>query len=283
MAVILALLASALWGSADFGGGVLSRRLSPLVVVLLTQTVALVGIVGLLLIVRYEPVAGDYLWYAVASGVVGPIALYVFYRALAIGPMGLVAPVAATGVVIPVAASLVAGERPSAPQFAGIGLAVVGVVFASGPEWRGDAGAGRRGVLLAALSAVGFGTVFVLIARSAQGDVATTLLVQRTTNVALGLLLVALLVRGSLRRSTGVPSVRDLPLLVFVGLADVAANGAYGLASRSGLVSIVAVLASLYPVVTVLLARQLLGERMRSVQRAGTVAALGGVVLLAAG
>jgi drug/metabolite transporter (DMT)-like permease len=108
--------------------------------------------------------------------------------------------------------------------------------------------------------------------------VVTALLVQRAINVVLGVLLVARVARAVPR-----PARRDLPSLVFVGLADVAANGVFVLASRSGLVSVVAVLASLYPVVTVLLARQLLGERLRGVQRAGTVTALGGVALLTAG
>jgi len=279
MAVVLALAASALWGSADFGGGLLSRRLSPLAVVFLSQLVALFGIIGLLFATGHEPLVGNYLWYAAASGVVGPLALFALYRALSIGPMGLVAPIAATGVLIPVFVGMVQGERPSTVQFAGVALAVIGVVLASGPELGGAARGHRRlGLLLAAAAAVGFGALFALIARSAEGDLATALLVQRTINVMLGVLLVALVVRAAPR-----PARKDLPLLVFVGLADVAANAAFALASRSGLVSVVAVLASLYPVVTVLLARQLLGERLRGVQRAGTVVALGGVVLLAAG
>jgi drug/metabolite transporter (DMT)-like permease len=217
---------------------------------------------------------------------VGPGALAAFYRALALGTMGVVAPVAALGVVVPVVAGLVAGETPSGLQLAGIAVAVVGVVLACGPELRGAGRGGAAPLLLAGVAALGFGTVFVLLAegsageRAGVGDVVLVLLVMRATSVVL-LAVLAVLRRG-VARSARVHGA-DLPALALIGLFDVGANGTFAVASQSDLVSVTAVLASLYPVVTALLAWRLHGERLTWLQVVGVAAALSGVVLLAAG
>lgn len=276
MSALLALTSSGLWGAADFYGGLLSRRLRTLAVVVVSQAFALLAIAAVVLggaLASGVPPVGSYLLYGVVCGLVGPAALAAFYRALALGPMGLVAPVASTGVAVPVLAGVVGGERLLPAHVAGIVVAIAGIVLASGPELRRGERAGV-GLLLAAAAAVGFGCVLVLIAAGSETSVPMTLLAQRATNLVVGV--AALLVA---RQRLGLQA-GDLRLLAFVGLADMAANGTYGLASQGGLLTVSAVLASLYPVVTALLARQLLGERLRSIQLVGVGAALGGVCLL---
>jgi drug/metabolite transporter (DMT)-like permease len=279
VAAALALLSSLLWGTADFLGGTASRRLDALHVVLVSQAVALVGLVPLVALLGPDLAAATVVT-GVLAGLVGPVALLAFYRGLALGTMGVVAPIAALGVVVPVVAGLLAGEDPSAPQSAGIVVAVIGVVGASGPELRGG---GRRPLVLAMGAAVGFGMVFVLLAEGSAdagtGEVVLVLLAMRATSV---LLLGGLVVARSGPAAITVPR-RDLPTLALVGAFDVGANGTFAVATQSDLVSVVAVLASLYPAVTAVLAWQLHGERLRPLQLAGVGTALMGVVLLSAG
>jgi drug/metabolite transporter (DMT)-like permease len=277
--VVLSLLASLLWGTADFLGGTVTRRLATTTVVGLSQLVALVGLVPVALLTGALDEPRAYVLPGIAAGVVGPLALAAFYRALAVGTMGVVAPVAALGVVVPVVAGLAGGESPSGLQLVGIAAAVVGVVLASGPELSGG---GAKPLLLAAVAALGFGTIFLLLAEGSGsgtlGAVVMTLLTMRLTTV---LLLGALLLgtRGSVRDV----GRRDLPALVAIGGFDVGANAAFAIASQSDLISVTAVLASLYPVVTILLARQVHGERLVGPQLPGVALALVGVVLLAGG
>lgn len=299
MTAALALLSSVLWGAADFLGGTASRRVHPVAVVGLSQALALVGLVVVATLTGELDAPLGYLPWAVAGGAVGLIALVAFYAALAVGTMGVVAPVAATGAAVPVVIGLARGEQPSALQLAGIAVAVVGVVLASGPELRpaaevlSAAGSGQvttatrpsgrtrwsAGVplLLAGVAAVGFGLVLVLVAEGSRHSAVMTLLGMRVTSV------VAVTVVAVGRRSAGGLSRSDLPLIAAIGAGDTLANGAYAVASQDGLVSVTAVLASLYPAVTVLLARLVHGERMRRIQNAGCLAALLGVALIASG
>jgi drug/metabolite transporter (DMT)-like permease len=273
--VLLALCSSLLWGTSDFLGGTAARRLASLVVVGGSQALALVLLVPLVVAFGDRP---DHLWAGPVAGLAGLIGLGCFYAALASGTMGVIAPIAASGAAVPVVYALLRGESPSGVQVAGIAVALVGVVLASGPELSG--GASPRPLLLALVSALGFGTVAVVLAEGSKGPdgaVLSTLLLMRVTSV--GLLLLAWAVT---RTATGLVR-RDLGVLLAVGMGDVAANGLYAVATRSGLLSVTAVLASLYPVVTVLLARQLHAERLLSVQVVGIIGVLGGVGLLAAG
>jgi drug/metabolite transporter (DMT)-like permease len=276
VAVLLALLSSALWGLSDFLGGTLARRLPALVVVAVSQGAALFALLPLVALLG-APTS----WVpGLLAGVAGAIGLACFYGALAQGTMGVVAPLAATGAVVPVVVGLVRGEQPGALQAAGIVVALLGVVLASGPELTG--GASSRPLLLAAVAAVCFGTVMTLLAEGSDGPagaVLVTMLALRVSQVAL--VLPAALVRGELSRGTG--WVAALPLLLVVGAVDVTANSAFAFATRGGLLSVVAVLGSLYPVVTVLLARQVHRERLRAVQVAGVAGTLLGVALLSAG
>ncbi len=140
MAVTLALLASVLWGGADFLGGTAARRLPVAGVVLASQGAALVGLVVVAAAVGAYDDALGYLGWAVAAACVGVVALVAFYAALAAGTMGVVAPVAALGVVVPVAVGVAAGDRPGPAQAVGVAVGIVGVVLASGPELRDPSG-----------------------------------------------------------------------------------------------------------------------------------------------
>ncbi|RVU23876.1 hypothetical protein EOT10_17610 [Streptomyces antnestii] len=288
MTALFALATSLLWGLADFGGGLLTRRTPALTVVVVSQGIAVAVLGTVVAVTGAWSEAGPQLWFAAAAGLVGPVAMLAFYKALALGPMGVVSPLGSLGVVVPLGVGLVLGERPGLLQFAGIGVAVVGVVLAGGPQFRG-APVQRQAVLLTLLAAFGFGAVMALI-----GEASTTvtglflaLFVQRVTNVvAGGAALFVSVMRGApaLPEDGGLRAVRSaLPALAFVGLADVAANGTYSMAAQHGPVTVAAVLASLYPVVTALAARGFLSERLRGVQAAGAGLALLGTVLLATG
>ncbi|MER7520543.1 DMT family transporter [Streptomyces sp. NPDC126499] len=289
MTALFALATSLLWGLADFGGGLLTRRFPALTVVVVSQTIAVVVLGTLVLATGALSEAGPRLWYAVAAGAVGPVAMLAFYKALALGPMGVVSPLGSLGVVVPVAVGLLLGDRPGLLQFAGIVVAIAGVVLAGGPELRG-APVQRQAVLLTLVAAFGFGAVMALIAEASTTltGLFLALFVQRVTNVAVGGGALWLSVRRggrALPEGGGGPRAvaAAVPALAFVGLADVAANGTYALAAQHGPVTIAAVLASLYPVVTALAARGVLKERLRSVQAAGAGLALVGTVLLATG
>jgi drug/metabolite transporter (DMT)-like permease len=209
--------------------------------------------------------------------VAGAIGIVAFYQALAIGTMGVVAPIAALGVVVPVIAGLIQGDRPSAFQDAGVAVAIIGIVLASGPELRRgeDRAAAARPLWMAAGAAIGFGVVFVAIAHGARTNTYMTLVVMRTAAVLL-MVVFAAITSTSLR-----VGMSDLPMLCLVGVFDVGANVTFAYATRHGLLSLVSVLSSLYPAVTVVLARVVHSEQLARVQLAGVVAALGGVVLIA--
>lgn len=278
MATALALLASLLWGTADFLGGTAARRLAATAVVAISQTFALVGLIVVAVATSAFGSDAGYIGWALGAAVVGVVALSCFYAALAEGTMGVVAPIAAVGVVVPVVVGIGQGDRPGVLQAIGVLLAFAGVFLAAGPQ-RDEAGerASRRPLILAAIAAVGFGSVLVCVAHGARSSTVMTLLTMRATSV---LLLGLLAVTGRAAISAG---ARDLPLLAVIGAGDVGANAAMAVASTRGLLSVVAVLSSLYPAVTVLLARIVHAERLTRIQTAGVVAALAGVSLIASG
>ncbi len=273
----LALLSSGMWGSADFFGGLVSKRLPAMAVVGWSQAVALlVGAVAAVVTTAYTAPTGWWPW-ALLAGVSGSVGLVAFYAALANGTMGVVSPIAGLGAVVPVAAGMLAGERPSGLQVTGILLALAGTALASGPEVIGRGSrAGLRPVLLALVAAIAFGFALLAIGRGSEFSALMTLVGVRATSVT-GFLLVAV----SLRTLGGVVT-RDVPALAGIGLADMAANLCFGVATTMGLLSVTAVLGSLYPVATVLLARLVLKERLLRVQWVGIAVALAGVGLIAA-
>lgn len=285
MTALFALATSLLWGLADFGGGLLTRRTPALTVVVVSQSIAAVVLGAIVLATGGWSAAGPQLWFAVAAGLVGPVALLSFYKALALGPMGVVSPLGSLAVAVPIGVGLFLGERPGLAQIAGIAVAVAGVVLAGGPQLRG-APVQRQAILLTLIAAAGFGTVFALIAEASSSvtGLFLALFVQRLTNVFTGGAALALSVRrGAPALPEGGFPWASLPALAFVGLADVAANGTYSVAAQHGPVTVAAVLASLYPVVTALAARGVLRERLQGVQATGAALALVGTVLLATG
>ncbi|MGW4684878.1 EamA family transporter [Streptomyces sp. NPDC004244] len=288
MTSLFALATALLWGLADFGGGLLTRRLPALTVVVASQVLAVLALGSVVFATSAWQEAGPQLWFAVAAGLVGPVAMFSFYKALALGPMGVVSPLGSLGVVVPVAVGLAMGEQPGLGQVTGIAIAVVGIVLAGGPELRG-APVQRQAVVLTLTAAFGFGAVMALISHASDSvtGLFLALFVQRVTNVGAGGGVLWLRSRRgapALPEGTGLRTLwRLLPALGFVGLADVAANGTYSVAAQNGPVTVAAVLSSLYPVITALAAFAVLRERLRAVQAAGAGLALAGTVLLAAG
>jgi drug/metabolite transporter (DMT)-like permease len=277
--IALGLAASLTWGTADFLGGLQARRIPVVAVVLGSQLAGLVLVV-IAAAIRGEPIpGGDFLLFASLSSVGGIIGLTAFYKGLSIGAMGVVAPLSSTAAVIPVVVGVATGDRPSVLQGVGVAVAIAGVILA-GREASDEAKTSRAvsaGVGFALISAVGFGFFFLAMDRASDGDVLWAVVVNRTVSATL--LGVALLIT---RPKIGLKP-RDMRVLVLVGVMDTAANGLFAIAATKGLVSVVAVLSSLYPVMTVILARVVLHERLHRIQRIGAATALAGVVLISAG
>lgn len=264
-----------LWGAADFGGGLASRRLPSMVVVGWSQAAAFVALVGGALITHTGVPDGEWLLWGLLTGLAGATGLVCFYQALSIGTMGVVSPIGGLGALVPVVADLIAGQLPSGVQAVGMAVALIGAVAASGPELSGKAS--PASVVLAAVAGLMFGLTFLGMDRGAETSPLYTAIGMRLSSLLIfGALAVALGTLGGVGRS-------DVPMLVAIGIADGGANLVFSVASTLGLVSVVSVLGSLYPVVTVLLARAFLAERLRPVQIFGAIAALGGVALVSLG
>lgn len=278
MAAFLALLSSVVWGTSDYLGGVASRRLPPVAVVGWSQAVALVAVSAAAVVTGEVGAPTGWFRWSVLAGAAGAAGLAAFYTALARGTMGVVSPLAALGVVVPVLGGLAAGDRPSGLQVAGMALGFAGAVAAAGPELSGRAlrSAEARSVLLALAAGFLFGVALLGIQRAAEYSPLMTTVGMRLTSVTI------FVVVGLVARSAGGVTRRDFPFLGLIGVMDVGANLLFGLASTRGLDSVVAVLGAVYPVVTVLLGAVLLRERLARVQQVGVVLALGGVALLAA-
>jgi drug/metabolite transporter (DMT)-like permease len=273
-AVILALSSSLTWGASDFFGGLQTRR-RPLTTVMVFSLGAGFLALLLVLIIRGEGPPGGSGWiaWAALASVCGISGLAAFYRGLAIGAMGVVAPISSAAAAVPLAVGLAIGERPHPLQAIGIALAIGGVVLAS----REEGGASAAGTGLAIIAALGFGGFFVAIDQASKADVMWALTVSRAFSFA-ALLAAALAVRPRMPSTTA-----DVASLAAIGLLDTSANLLFALATTRGLVSVVAVLGSLYPIITVLLARFFLDERLHSLQRVGAVGALAGAALISAG
>ena len=290
MAYLFAIASAALYGAADFLGGMASRRASTMAVVVWSQAAGLVMLLLVLpLLPDASPSRSDWFWGAVA-GIAGSIGVGLLYRALAIGTMAVVAPTTAVcAVVIPVMAGLLAGERLTAQTIAGIGLAVVAIVLVSratpvGRTLSGSPGAPDtarpteprvpRGVGIAFLSGVAIGFFFLALARTAPAAGMWPLVASRA---------ISLVLFGGLGLAAAQPMMMASPvarIAIGGGVVDMAANALYLAATRYGALSIVVTLASLYPASTVILARVVLGERLSRWQIAGVVCALGAIVLI---
>jgi drug/metabolite transporter (DMT)-like permease len=281
VAIALALVASLSWGFADFVAGLKSRALPLLTVMAVSQVMGLT-VIGAVVAVRGAgpPAGSDFALFAALAAVAGLGGLAAFYRGLSVGAMAVVAPISGLAAGVPVVFGLLQGERPSALQGVGIAFAMAGVALAAREKEPETAGATRTasGVGLALVAALGFGSFFVALDRaSEEGDALWAILANRVAGVTM-LAGLCLVLRPSLRLARP-----DLAALAAVGILDMGANTLYALATRHGLVSVVAVLSSLYPVVVVALAYAVLKERVRPVQAVGAAAALAGVAMIVAG
>jgi drug/metabolite transporter (DMT)-like permease len=278
-AVVLALAASVSWGVADFLGGFNSRKVAVATVLLISQSVGLAMMLPLAALRGAPLLDGPAAMFAVAGSASGLVGVACLYRGMAVGAVSIVAPISATGAAVPVVFGLLRGERATPTQSIGIILALVGIVLASRVASHSDQ-AGRagfaRGVGLALAAALGFGGFFVFLHEASVKDVLWASALQRLTGVGI-LVIASLLLRPSLAVGWA-----QVPGLLSVGVLDTGANVLYALASTLGLVSLAAVLASLFPVVTVVLARVVLHERVSVSQGTGVLCALAGVALIAA-
>lgn len=271
--LLLALGASLAWGISDFTGPLFSRTLGILRVLFWGQLGGVLAL-AVAVVIRGEAPAGWQVLFAIFAAIGGMLGLVAYYRGMEIGVMSVVAPIAGVSAVIPVVFGIATGDSPSPVQVAGIAVALLGVGLAS-VEHSGGRPRIAAGVGLALLAALGFGFYFPWMHAAGKVDFWWASLIFRTT----ALLIVGAAVaakRPALRLSP-----RNLAIVVAVGLGDTVGNVLFAASSGHGLVSLTAVLASLYPVVTVLLAAAVLHERVAPMQRAGIVLTLTGVVLIA--
>ncbi len=274
--VLCSLAAAAAYGAADFCGGLASRRVATLAVVVLSQLAGLVVLVVVHPFIPSHAVAADYGWGALA-GICGGIGIALLYHALSIGRMGVVSPITAVlAAALPVAVGVVRGEHLSVAQSSGIAIALVAIVLISiSTEANGTREIATAGVREAILSGIALGGFYIFLAIPSRTAGLDPLLGARAASVVL-LGCTALIARTNLR-----PSWPSLRLILFGGVLDMSANALYVLAAYSGYLSIAAVLTSLYPASTVFLARIVLRERLQPSQWAGVLLALVGVALIA--
>lgn len=265
---------------SDFLGGLQSRFMPVLAVLMVTQPAGLVIAVCALPLFGADALTSGEVLLAFAGGAAAMAGLGAFYTAMAMGTMSVVAPIAALGVVVPVGVGLARGEEPGALAFAGLAVAIAGVVVLSTEE-RSDAdpALARKTIFLALLSALGFGGFFTLLdVASANIDQPGWVIVAARAGGVAATLAAAAVVRPSL---AGIPE--RWRALVAIGFFDIAANSLFALASTMGLLPVVAVGGSMYPAFTIVLAHFVLGERLRAPQKAGVGLALAGVAMIAGG
>ena len=276
MASLLAILSSILWGGADFFGGKLSKRYQAIAVTAVSQAFGLLIGITIILVssswIKPNLSWDGYFLSGVCAGLLGFLGLIAFYTGLATGRMGVVAPISALSVLIPLTIAFINGEKPSSTQLLGMGIALTGAVFASGPELKG--GLAVKPIVLAVIAAFGFGTAIAFIARGSASSAIMTMTTMRFSTFIVALLLFARF------RTTGGFKKKDMPLLVGIGAADFIANLLLGVATTKGLVSLAVVLGSLYPIVTALLAFKILHERLHKIQYVGIGFAIAGVAVI---
>ena len=278
----LALASGLTWGSADFVGGVMSRRLPTAVVMAVSQGAGLILTTGFVIALGEPRPEGRFLVAGALGGVAGAIGLASLYRGLAVGRMSIIAPIAALSGAVPVIVGFLQGERPEPLQLAGMAIAGAGVLLAvRAPEPPGETtagSAGTRGIGLALMAALFLGLFVTSLDAAGEASPLWASLTIRLVSVPLFVVAAVATARHA-RRPTG----RQVGILAGVGALDNGANVMFALAAREGLLTLVSVLGSLYPVATVLLARWFLHERLARWQVAGVAAAFVGVTVIAAG
>jgi drug/metabolite transporter (DMT)-like permease len=278
IAGLLAVLSSLAYGAADFLGGLATKRGSTVFSAVVWSQAT--GLLVVLLVLPFFPPASpalaDLAWGA-ATGLAGGVGLALLYRGLAVGTMSVVAPVTAVcAVIIPVGAGVAMGERPARIAVAGVALALVSIVLIS-QSGREEGKDPRTGVPIAIASGIAIGFFLVFLERTGPTAGLWPLVPARIVSVSL------IAACGLVARQRLLPQRSSWPIVVGGGALDMAANVFYLLAVRQGPLSIVATLTSLYPAGTILLARIVLGERLRLVQQAGVACAVLAIVLIVSG
>jgi drug/metabolite transporter (DMT)-like permease len=276
VAVVLALASAAVYGASDFLGGLASRRASVFGVVALSQGIGLVAVLGLLPWLGGPVTPADLGWGA-AAGAAGALGLVVFFRTLARGTMSVIAPVTAvTAAAVPVLVGVLSGDVIGPWTAAGIALALAAVVLVSAEGGLSALRSARPASLAPALAAgAAFGLFFVALDRTSTESGLTPLVTARLASL---LLVVGIAAVGRQSLRVGRPA---LPLVALSGVGDMSANALFLLATQQdGPLAITGVLASLYPVSTVVLAQVLLRERLAAAQLTGLGTAVAAVVLI---
>jgi uncharacterized membrane protein len=283
MVTVFALAAALLYGSADFLGGAATRRAHVLSVLLVSGPAGVV-VVGLAAVLAGEPLRVPGLAWGACAGAAGGVGFVFFYAGLAAGPMSVVAPVSAlVSTVLPVAVALADGERPGARVYAGALICVAAIVLVSSGSSQTSDGTPvswhttARGVGYGIVSGVAFGMFFLFIRNGGESGALWPVVAARVAGTLIFLAAAAATRTGPLRRR---PDGRLFAAALGAGVLDASANVSYVLATRAGLFGLAVVLTSLYPGVTVLLARFVLGEQMRWARRAGLALAAAGVILV---
>lgn len=275
MTVVLGLLAAALYGIADFAGGVSSRRANALTVLLISYPIGAV-LVAALLPLFPGVVDGRVVLFGALGGVAGLLGVILLYSLMTVAPINVISPVTAVlSVIVPVVVGVGIGERPHLLAWGGVALGLLAVVLTS--RTRQDHPHGRVGLrilLLAVLAGLGFGLYFVFLARAGDHSGLWPLVISRIVSA----LLIVPIALG--RRAVTSISAGTVGIVVVAGTGDALANLAFLIASRHGLLSLASVLTSLYPAITVLLAMVLLKEHASPVQRIGLGLAVAAVVLI---
>jgi drug/metabolite transporter (DMT)-like permease len=278
-AALLALLGAVSWGTGDFFGGLASRRAHVLTVLVVSQAVGLLGVATWVVLSGDSPPGLGDILPAAGAGVAGATGLAALYRGMAIGAMGIVAPISAVSPAVPLGVDLLRGDAPAALQWGGIVTALAGVVLLAREPSGGRVGrAGlAAGVSLALVAALGFGLFIVGLDAASDGGATWAVVVARTSSTLVALC-AALVLSVPLR-----PPPSLVPAIVAVGVFDTTANVLVALATTHGSAGIVAVLSALYPLTTIVLAWIFLSERLDRTQRAGGALALAGAALVAVG
>ncbi len=279
LAIALALGSSACYGVSNFIGPQLARRHTIVTILVVSQVAALICCVVYLAADRVAPLPAGSMLLALLAGVGNGAGLIGFYKAAELGPLSIVAPIGATGAIVPVAYGLATGDTLKATQVAGVVLAMSGAALAARADPQGERSQARypdprASVIWALGSAVAFGVFLTALPKASVDGRAWALFDAR-----LALLVLLLLWAG--RRIGGLRASWDLPLMAVPGLLLVAGTVLYTVAADHGQLSLVSVVGSLFPVVTVGLGVVLLGERLSRAQAIGVTAAMAGVVLIA--
>ena len=278
MAIGLALISSLLWGSADFQGGRMAKKHPAFAVTGLSQAIGLLfGVIVVAISGGWEVPRFDsqgYFISGVFAGIAGYLGLSCLYAGLATGRMGVVSPISSLSAIIPATYALIQGEKLLLLQGIGIVVALTGAFCASGPEV--SKGLSLKPLALALGAALGFGVSLTFMARGSITSALMTMVMMRVATLVISVLLALRL------RTIGGFRAKDLPSLALIGVADFAANLLIGVASTRGLVSVVMVIGSLFPIMTALLAFQILHERLHRIQYLGIILAVAGIALISA-